>query len=800
ERQGYSITGKIQSGLQTLQDYFYLNYIAPWWYRYNPFYQQQMRAQQALAQQATPAVAEETGEETAQQTETATAEVQEQAALAGMFTSSAFASQLLALLAAGNTSADPNQSPKKRNSLLNRYLQAKYTKILKEIQPLAKQRAIFEFLAMETDIIDSFVEDQAFLAVYHSELNKAILATKLPDAVKKLALQTVEDRMQAAAEAVRENPALAAKHKVMAIPLYHHNRIIDYWLVEPPAGFKLKENQEVYAVVGEEKGKADLFESTYKEEDRRDKIESTRLRADIPITKEGRVFATTGFGLRKVAEGLSLMINHLWPMYLIYVLAGLGNVSSTIATFAKASFTLSQQEMYIFGGVTSVVMGLSSFVVGLLQERLSRNPDGSINSSRGRLISMNIGMALCLLAFVLPMFGGIAGNMGPATEVKKQLLIASFIALGIGAAFIDVAMKPTLLSVTKKGDYQAKQGYLSVFKQVVGNMSNYVIPPLAIGLGSVIGQAWDWSVYFPIYSAVTMAILALYNAFKMHSQTLEETEFVPEKTNLWQDVKKIGTEFFGSQKYNQLFRHGVAKTIAHGANMSILGLYVNNLFKDHYPADEHTWLIHSLIMFTLPIIVGRIFGTAVMKHDLKIGNKTIIKKQNLGSMLKLSSAAVLLALAAIASGVWTLQMAGVVLAALGLTNISPIVGGYTADHTRKISNTVSAMLSATSVVTFGLAALFGTLLEWSGSPWVSFLLPAVLLSGIFLFGMEISSHRLEGEGTPEISGWNWLRTQMQQFMGAPKADGNAENPTDATDINNEEDDWIDFDGGEAPAY
>lgn len=70
ERQGYPITGKIQSGWQTLQDYFYLKYVAPWTLRMNPLYQARINAPvqapqaapvapvavaaPAVAQQATP--------------------------------------------------------------------------------------------------------------------------------------------------------------------------------------------------------------------------------------------------------------------------------------------------------------------------------------------------------------------------------------------------------------------------------------------------------------------------------------------------------------------------------------------------------------------------------------------------------------------------------------------------------------------------------------------------------------------------------------------------------------------------
>ena len=257
--------------------------------------------------------------------------------------------------------------------------------------------------------------------------------------------------------------------------------------------------------------------------------------------------------------------------------------------------------------------------------------------------------------------------------------------------------------------------------------------------------------------------------------------------------------------------------------MSMLGLFVNNLFQAHYPQMQNmyaavandtgflsvfqtvwdvlssSWLGHSLLAYTIPIIIGRMLGTAITKHDVKLFGKTILKKQGLGTMLKVSVATVAVALLAIASGEWWLQMVGVVLAALGLTNISPIVGGYTADHTRKISNTVSSLLSATSVISFGVTTLFGMLLEWSNSVAVSFLLPATLLAGIFYFGHEISNHRLEGEGEAEHAFINWLRSLLNR--NNPPADGAAstQNETAEPETESSRDD-MDFGGGQAPAY
>ena len=176
-------------------------------------------------------------------------------------------------------------------------------------------------------------------------------------------------------------------------------------------------------------------------------------------------------------------------------------------------------------------------------------------------------------------------------------------------------------------------------------------------------------------------------------QLLEENELVTKKDRL--SLGKMVNEFFGHKPYNKVLRYGVIANAFHGANMSILGLYINNLFRERYAAVAtagSNWLVHSFMAFTVPIIAGRFLGTYLMKHDIRIGKK-LFKRLNNGSLLQTSSLTVIGALGAILAPWWPVQVAGVVIAALGLTNVSPIVNGYTTDQTRQVSDAVSALPS-----------------------------------------------------------------------------------------------------------
>jgi hypothetical protein len=279
----------------------------------------------------------------------------------------------------------------------------------------------------------------------------------------------------------------------------------------------------------------------------------------------------------------------------------------------------------------------------------------------------------------------------------------------------------------------------------------------------------------------------------MHQQTLELSEMAPKKKiptfktfvqpgkNIWErfvgpffgqvgyQLKKFfhTDELTGKQSYNKIIRHGVAATALHGMNMSILGLYVNQLFVDHvggsfdmyanagssnvfaavWESLSHSWLGQSLLFFTVPIIIGRFVGTYMMKHDMKIGNITIPRLNN-GSLLIASTVMTIAGVAAIAFGTWPVKLVGVVAAALGLTNVSPIVGGFTADRTRHVSDAVSTLLSATSLIAFGGNLLFGWLKDLTDAtiaPWLPLLMPVACLAYLGYFGWEIATRRFDKE-------------------------------------------------------
>ena len=507
--------------------------------------------------------------------------------------------------------------------------------------------------------------------------------------------------------------------------------------------FQLKPRQEVFILPN---GEMILrkYRSVQDKSSRANTYKQVVIRDDLKLYRsEGRLKASAPM-LKKIAEGLLLANSKIWPMFLMYVLLGMNNVATIVSNFAEDPFQMSKFEMFLLGNIGSLTIGLLSLPIGILQSRFSR-----------RAMS-NIGMLSMMAAFLIPWLAGLDGHLGDPTSLKRWALAASFVLLGTGGAFLDVSLKPTLLAASKKGNYQRNVGTLAVFKQVFGNSMNYLLPPLFLCVAGA-----DWTAFFPVYMAISAAGFILYNKFRLKEQTLQSVQQAKHKYKV--GFKSIWKIFSGKETRSRLVRKSVYANILHGANMGTLALFVNNLMKEHFnnpsmlwempfglSLGSEGWVIPSFVLFTLPIVFGRMAGT-VLGQGVQTGPLRF-KALNPGKILQTSGWLSLAGLALINMPWWPLQVAGVIACALGLTNFAPVLTAFPSDKTREISNEMSALLSFSSFFSAVFTVTFGLLLDVLG-PWSkgAFLLLTVFLGYLIHFGKQISRgdyDKLKEKGGP----------------------------------------------------
>mgnify|MGYP004641831331 FL=1 len=501
------------------------------------------------------------------------------------------------------------------------------------------------------------------------------------------------------------------------------------------AGFQLKPLQEVFILPSGEMILREYRETASKKKDAHNYTQIV-VRDDIRLEKSMGKIKASALNLKKIGEGLLLANSKIWPMFLMYVLLGMNNVSTIVANFAEDPFHMSKFEMFLLGNMGTLAVGLFSLPIGILQGKFSR-----------RAMS-NIGMLSMIAAFAVPWLAGLNGTLGDATDLKRAALMVSFVLMGIGGAFLDVSLKPTVLAVSKKGNYQRNVGTLAVFKQVFGNSMNYLLPPLFLCVAGA-----DWSAFFPVYMAGSVVAFMLYNKFRMKEQTLDSVAKAKKKYEV--SFKSIWNLFTGKNKKSELVRKSVYANILHGANIGTLALFVNSLMKEHFEdpsamwhlpfgwtLDSDAWVLPSFALFTLPIIFGRMAGTA-LSSGFHIGNKRV-EPLNAGTLLQASAWISLLGILLINMPSWPAQELGAVLAALGLTNFAPILTAFPTDKTRDVSNEVSALLSFSSVFSAAFTVTFGLLLDVLG-PWSAgaFGLLGVFFAYLIHFGKEIRQGKFD---------------------------------------------------------
>ena len=473
------------------------------------------------------------------------------------------------------------------------------------------------------------------------------------------------------------------------------------------------------------------YRSVQDKQDQAKTYKQVVIRDDLKFYRADGRLKASALTLKKIGEGLLLANSKIWPMFLMYVLLGMNNVSTIVANFAEGPFQMSNFEMFLLGNIGSLTIGLLSLPIGILQSKFSR-----------RAMS-NIGMLAMISAFLLPYLAGLDGQLGDPTALKRWALAASFLLLGTGGAFLDVSLKPTLLAASKKGNYQRNVGTLAVFKQVFGNSMNYLLPPLFLCVAGA-----DWTAFFPVYMAISALSFIVYNKFRLKEQTLQSVQQAKHKYQV--NFKSIWKIFSGKNARSKLVRKSVYANILHGANMGTLALFVNDLMKEHFSNPDmlwhlpfgislgsESWVVPSFVLFTLPIIFGRMAGT-FLGQGMQTGPYRF-KALNPGKLLQGSGWLSLAGLALINTPWWQAQVAGVIASALGLTNFAPILTSFPSDKTREISNEMSALLSFSSFFSAMFTVSFGLMLDILGAYGsAAFLLIGSFLGYLIHFGQQIS--------------------------------------------------------------
>ncbi len=376
-----------------------------------------------------------------------------------------------------------------------------------------------------------------------------------------------------------------------------------------------------------------------------------------------------------------------WPVFLVFLAMGFGDVVGPMVSLAKETFTLSNflAQLLPFSGF--LLFGFLSVPMGILQDR------------KGKKYLMLLGLGIALVGLVIPMFAGMYGplpRIAPGDNMKFLVLLASIFLLGAGATTLQVVGNPIMRDVSAEGAYSRNLSLAQAIK-AVGSSLGFLLPPIAVaafGLG--------WPLLFPIYAGIIAITLAACLPLQVNEAKAPDAKpvtfgscFALLGANPF--VLKMVLGIFLYVGAEVCFSSGVPLLVRDRFGITGFGLWV------------------SWALFFLPILVGRFAGAVVMKW--------MAPKKFLVATAVISVAGILCVL----SGARLLTFAGAVLTGLGFANIFPLIFSITIDAEPRHSNEISGLMVTAIVGGAILPPVMGLAADAAGSVQLGFLVPLAAL-------------------------------------------------------------------------
>ncbi|MFA6004061.1 MAG: MFS transporter [Elusimicrobiota bacterium] len=373
----------------------------------------------------------------------------------------------------------------------------------------------------------------------------------------------------------------------------------------------------------------------------------------------------------------------VFPVFLVFLAMGFGDVVGPMVSLAKETFTLSNfmAQLLPFSGF--LMFGLLSVPMGVLQDR------------KGKKYLLLLGLAIALIGLLTPMFAGMYGpkpQITPGDSMKFYVLLASIFLLGAGATTLQVVGNPIMRDVSPEGAYSSNLSLAQAIK-AIGSSLGFLLPPFAV---AVLGL--DWPVLFPIYSAII--VITLLCCAPMQVNEAKDPNAHPVTLGsclslLFQDgfILMMVMGIFLYVGAEVCFSSGVPLLLKEKFGITGFGLWV------------------SWALFFLPILLGRFAGAMVLKR--------ISPRKFLVATVLLSVAGIL----CVFTGMRALTFAGIILTGLGFANIFPLIFSITVDAKPEKTNAISGLMVTAIVGGAIVPPLMGLMADLTGSIQIGFVVP-----------------------------------------------------------------------------
>ena len=387
-----------------------------------------------------------------------------------------------------------------------------------------------------------------------------------------------------------------------------------------------------------------------------------------------------------------------FPIFLVFLCMGFGDVVGPMVSLAKETFELTNFLATLLPFSGFLMFGILSIPMGIYQDR------------KGKKKVLLIGLAIAFVGLLLPiisgMYGPIIDTLSADLQSKFYIILASILLLGAGATVLQVSGNSIMRDVSAIGRFSSNLSLGQSIK-AVGSSLGFLLPPFAVMAGM------DWTLLFPIYAVLILITFGWTSTLKVKEVKYED------------EAPASFASCISLLKNKYVLMMVVAIFVYVGAEVS-MSSGVPILLKEEFGLEGFSlWLSWSL--FFLPILIGRFLGAAILTKvkPIKFLFITVI----------LAIVGVLLLL----FGNQAVAYLGIVLVGLGFANIFPLVFSITVDKLPERANELSGLMVTAIVGGAFIPPLMGLVAD-STSILLGFLVPLACLIYI-LFSTIVASKK-----------------------------------------------------------
>lgn len=339
------------------------------------------------------------------------------------------------------------------------------------------------------------------------------------------------------------------------------------------------------------------------------------------------------------------------PVFLAFLCMGFGDVVGPLVGLVKDSFQVSnfQAQLMAFSGL--IMFGILSVPIGVLQDK------------KGKRFIMNLGLAIAFIGLIIPIINGMYGpiiELTGSAATKYYVLVVAILLLGAGATTLQVVGNPIMRDISPEGQFSSNLSLAQSIK-AIGSSMGFLLPPFAV---KYLGM--DWSLLFPIYSALILITLVWFNAAGIHEKKSSDSKAATFSSCL----ALLGNRYVLMMVAAIFFYVGAEIAMASGVPI---------LMKEKFGIDKFgLWVTWAL--FYLPIVAGR------------FGGGLVLRKVKPARFFLATVLLAILGLALMFVGNQNLTFLGIIFIGLGFANIFPLVFSITIDRMPERTNELAGLM------------------------------------------------------------------------------------------------------------